>query len=68
MLNLKDKVMYGTTGVCVVDSVESKRIGRETKQYYVLKPISQTSATVFLPTDNEKLLGKVRRILTVDEI
>lgn len=68
MLKLNEKVVYGTTGVCVVDSVENKRIGRQTKSYYVLKPISQATATVYLPADNEKLLSKVRAILSADDI
>ena len=68
MLKLNEKVMYGTTGVCVVQSIEDKRIGRETKRYYVLKPVSQASSTVFLPADNEKLLQKVRNVLSADEV
>ncbi len=68
MLKLNEKVMYGTTGVCVVDSVEDKRIGKEIKKYYVLKPVSQTSSTVYIPLDSEKLLSKVRCILSVEEI
>lgn len=68
VLKLNEKVMYGTTGVCVVQSVEDKRIGKEIKKYYVLKPVSQTSSTVYIPADNEKLLSKVRRVLSVEEI
>ena len=68
MLKLKEKVMYGTTGVCIVESVEQKKIGREVKDYYVLKPVSQATSTVFLPADNEKLLAKVRNVLTADEV
>ncbi len=68
MLKLNEKVMYGTTGVCVVDSVEDRRIGKETKKYYVLKPVSQATSTVYLPIDNNKLLEKVRKMLSVEEI
>ncbi len=68
MLKLNEKVMYGTTGVCVVERIEEKKIGREFKSYYVLKPVSQSSATVFLPADNEKLLSRVRKVLSADEV
>lgn len=68
MLKLKEKVMYGTTGVCIVESVEQKKIGREIKDYYVLKPVSQATSTVFLPADNEKLLAKVRNVLSAAEV
>ena len=68
MLKLNEKVMYGTTGVCVVDSVEDKRIGKGIKKYYVLKPVSQSTSTVYIPADNHKLLEKVRKMLSVEEI
>lgn len=68
MLVLNEMVMYGTTGVCVVDSIQDKKIGKETKRYYVLKPVAQSSSTVFVPADNEKLLSKARRVISADEV
>lgn len=68
MLNLKDTVLYGTTGVCTVESIEEKKFGKEVRQYYVLKPIKQSTSTVFIPADNQNLLSKVRELLTPDEI
>lgn len=68
MLNLGEMVMYGTTGVCIVEKIEERKIGKEVKSYYVLKPVAQASATVFLPADNETLLLKAREVLTADEV
>ncbi len=68
MLNLKDTVLYGTTGVCTVESIEEKKIGKVTRQYYVLKPVNQAASTVFVPADNENLLSKVRQLLSPEEI
>ena len=68
MFKLHDTVMYGTTGVCTVESIENKKIGRDTKQYYVLKPKSQCTSTVFIPIDNENLLSKVRKVLSNKEV
>lgn len=68
MLELNETVFYGTTGVCVVDCIEKKKIGKLTKDYYVLKPVSQSSSTVYIPTDNETLLSKVRSIISSDEV
>ncbi|MFR7854223.1 MAG: CarD family transcriptional regulator [Acutalibacteraceae bacterium] len=68
MLKLNDTVMYGTTGVCTVENIEKKTIGKVTRTYYVLRPKAQTSSTVFLPADNEILLSKVRTVMTADEI
>ena len=68
MLNLNETVLYGTTGVCTVESIEEKRIGNVTRKYYVLKPVQQLSSTVFVPADNERLLSKMRRLLSPEEI
>jgi len=65
---VNDIVVYGTTGVCRVDRVDDVKLGRETKQYYALVPVAQGSSTVFVPTDNEVLLSRVRKVLTKSEI
>lgn len=68
MLKVNDTVLYGTTGVCTVESIESKKIGRVTREYYVLKPIWQSASTVYVPADNKQLLSKVRSIISPKEI
>lgn len=68
MLKLNEMVMYGTTGVCVIESIEDKKIGKETRRYYVLKPVTQSASTVFIPADNDKLLSKARRVLSEKEV
>ncbi len=68
MLNLNDTVVYGTTGVCTVESIEDKKIGKVKRQYYVLKPMAQATSTVFVPADNDELLSKVRTLLSKSEV
>ncbi len=68
MLELNETVMYGTTGVCTVEKIEEKKIGKVTKSYYVLKPVANDASTVYVPTDNEKLLAKVRKLISKAEI
>ena len=60
-------VLYGSNGVCMVDDVTEKRIGKTKIQYYVLKPLCNNTATLFVPTANQQLVSKMRRILTEDE-
>ena len=60
-------VLYGSNGVCMVDDVTEKRIGKIKMQYYVLKPLCNNSSTLFVPTANQQLVSKMRRILTEDE-
>lgn len=68
MFQVGDTVVYGTTGVCTVEGLTEKEIARVKKQYYVLRPISQSNSAVYVPADNEALLSKVRRILSPEEI
>ena len=68
MLKVNDTVLYGTTGVCTVSNIEQKTIGKVTRQYYVLKPVSHSASTVYVPADNEALLSKIRDVLSVEEI
>ena len=60
-------VLYGTNGVCVVDDVTEKRIGKTKMQYYVLKPVCTNTSTLFVPVGNTQLVSKMRCILTADE-
>lgn len=60
-------VLYGSNGVCMVDDVTEKRIGKTKMQYYVLKPLCNNTSTLFVPTANQQLVSKMRRILTEDE-
>ncbi len=68
MFKINDTVMYSTVGVCLVEGIEDLTLGRETKQYYVLKPLSNGGSTVYIPLDNEQLLAKVRKVMTADEL
>lgn len=60
-------VLYGSNGVCMVDDVTEKRIGKTKMQYYVMKPLCNNTSTLFVPTANQQLVSKMRRILTEDE-
>lgn len=60
-------VLYGSNGVCVVDDVTEKHIGKTKMQYYVLKPVCTNTSTLFVPVANSQLVSKMRCILTADE-
>ena len=68
MLKLNQTVLYGTTGVCTVVSIEEKKIGREKRNYYVLKPNSAATSTVYVPADNDLLLSKARELVSKENI
>lgn len=68
MYNIGQKVLYGANGVCVIDGVTEKKIGRSKLEYYVLKPMGSSGSTLFIPTANETLIGKLRSVLTPGQI
>ena len=68
MFKIGDTVVYGAQGICKIDSVETKLIGRQKQDYYVLKPIFNQNTSVFVPVDNEALTAKMLSALTKAQI
>ena len=68
MFQVNDVIIYGVQGVCKITSTEEKTVSGKKKNYFVLKPVSDQGSTVFVPTDNELVLKKMRRLLTKEEI
>lgn len=68
MYQVGETVLYGTEGVCTIAEVREMKVGREKASYYVLQPVHREGATIFVPLQNETLLAKMRRLLSVDEI
>ncbi len=67
MFEKGDYIIYGTSGVCVVD-----RIGtldslptKDKRLYYTLHPFYSKGSTIFTPVDNEKVL--MRRVISKEE-
>lgn len=60
-------VVYGQNGICLVqDVVQLQMSGAEkSRLYYVLIPEVNSSNTIYIPVDNEKLV--IRRVLSVQE-
>lgn len=68
MFKVNDTIMYGTQGICKIVDMEEKDFMGTKKQYYVLKPVNDKAATLYAPVNNEKIEGKMRRILSKEEI
>ena len=68
LFKIGDTVVYGAQGICKIDSVETKLIGRQKQDYYVLKPIFNQNTSVFVPVDNEALTAKMLSALTKSQI
>ena len=68
MFQVNDVIIYGAQGVCKIVGTEEKTVSGQKRMYFVLKPVSDQSATIFAPMDNEHVLKKMRRLLTKEEI
>ncbi len=67
MFSVGDTVVYGTQGVCTIKELSMLKLGKVKGEYYVLTPVADTGSVVYVPTANEKLLGKMRAVLSCDE-
>ncbi len=67
MLAVGQTVVYGTQGVCTVREISILKLGKTKGEYYVLSPVDDPGSTVYVPTANEKLMGKLRPVLTEKE-
>lgn len=60
MFKVGSRVSYSTTGICEITEIKKMgAVGKE-KEYYVLKPLYQKGATVYVPLDNPALTEKIR--------
>lgn len=67
MFSIGQTVLYGSNGVCTVEDITVKSVGSVKMEYYVLKPLCSGNSTLFVPTANTELVGKMRCVLTPEE-
>ncbi|WP_368489824.1 CarD family transcriptional regulator [Clostridium sp. BJN0013] len=68
MYRINDIILYGIQGVCKIIDITEKEIEGKRREYYVLKPVYDSNSTIFIPVHSEKLVAKMRRILSTEEI
>ncbi len=68
MFEAGDTVIYGSQGVCKITGTEQKRIGGKYVNYLVLHPVYDENSTIFVPADNESLIGKMKPVLSEEEV
>ncbi len=61
-------VVYGKMGVCRVVDRQWLSFGADKEEYYILAPVSDSCSSVYVPCGNEMLLGRLRPLLTKNEI
>ena len=66
MFNKGDKVIYGQTGVCVVEDIAQRELIKNVKRlYYKLKPIYQQNNIIYAPAQSDKVF--IRSIISREE-
>lgn len=68
MFQVGDKLIYGIHGVCCVVNEEKRIVDRKSVTYLVLEPQGQTGSRYLVPTHNEAAMGKLKKILTAQEL
>ena len=68
MIKVNDTVLYGSHGVCTVAGTLTRQVGGREVEYFLLKPVFERSSSIYVPTQNEALVSKMKRILSAEEI
>lgn len=58
MYSVGELIVYGGTGVCEVEAVETKTVNGEDKQYYILRPLYQ-SGTISVPVNGKVFMRPI---------
>lgn len=62
-------VCYRAEGVCKITDIREEAFGGSAKKtYYVLTPVGDEKSTVYVPCDNDVLVGFMRPLLSAEEI
>lgn len=67
MLEKGATIVYGSQ-ICTMTDIKDMTFGKITRKYYVLSPVWDDKNVIYVPTDNETLLAKMKRILSAEEI
>ena len=70
MFEIGGYVIYRSEGVCVISDIRYENFGGSSKgeKYYILNPLNDRKSTVFVPVENDKLVGMMRKLLSASDI
>lgn len=67
MWKIKDVVIYGAVGVCEISDIKEELFMGDRKTYLILTPLFNGRTVIHLPTFNERLMSKLKPVLTKSE-
>lgn len=68
MFEKGDIVSYAAAGVCTVEGTMENKVKGVNKRYLVLKPFYESNSAIYVPTDNETLIGRIRGVMSKEDI
>lgn len=68
--DIGEYVSYGINGMCNIEDIRPMQLSQSVEKmiYYILRPESNPKSTIFVPVNNQKLVSKMRELMTKDEI
>ena len=64
MYKIGDTVIYRNDGVCTIAEITVRMFKEKETEYYVLNPVHNENAEIFVPKGNPDLVSKMRKVLT----
>lgn len=63
-------VNYTSQGICKIEDICPMKFSFDSceRDYYILRPVHQENARIFVPAENQKLIGQMRPVLSPEEI
>lgn len=68
MFKVSQKVSYGPQGVFEISEIADKNLTGKTQKYYILRSVKGNGSVVYVPVDNEKLVARMRPVLSSQEV
>ena len=61
-------VTYGPQGIYRIENISEQNLTGKKVKYYILKSVKGNNSTIYVPVDNETLVGKIRPVLSADQV
>lgn len=68
MFKVNDRIAYSSVGVCEITDITENDLTSVMRKYYVIIPLNDNKSLIYVPVDNEKLTGRMRKLPTKSEL
>lgn len=68
MFKVGDQILYGSNGACTIEELTMMRFGRTRERYYILRPMFQKTAVIYVPAENADLIKLMRQMPSREEV